>query len=61
MSINLVNRTPVQNENRLEILGHLMWFSNWRQLIEADELRERLIQFGLEVAKRLKPEKQPLI
>jgi hypothetical protein len=61
MSINLENRTAVQNEKYLGILGHLMWSSIWKQLIETDELKERLIQSGLEVAKRLKPEKQPLI
>jgi len=61
MSINLENRTAVLNENHLGILGHLMWFSIWKQLIETDELKERLIQSGLEVAKRLNPRKQPLI
>ncbi|WP_262173167.1 DUF6744 family protein [Saccharococcus sp. Marseille-Q5394] len=48
MSINLENMTAVQNENQEGVLGHLMWFSIGKQLIKTADLKERLIQSGLE-------------
>ena len=50
MSINLENMTAVQNENQEGILGHLMWYSVGKQLIKTDELKNKLIQSGLEEA-----------
>ena len=42
--------TAVQNENQEGILGHLMWYSVGKQLIKTDELKNKLIQSGLEEA-----------
>ena len=50
MSINLENMTAVQNENQEGILGHLMWYSVGKPLIKTDELKNKLIQSGLEEA-----------
>ena len=50
MSVNLENMTAVQNENQEGILGHLMWYSVGKQLIKTDELKNKLIQSGLEEA-----------
>ncbi|MCM3711096.1 DUF6744 family protein [Sporosarcina luteola] len=48
MSINLENMTAVQNENQEGVLGHLAWFSVGKQLIKTADLKERLIQSGME-------------
>jgi len=42
------NMTAVKNIDEKDILGHLMWYSVGKQLIDAKELQDKLIQSGLE-------------
>lgn len=48
MSVNLNDMTAVKDAQNNDILGHLMWFSVGKQLVKSDELRNHLVNSGLD-------------
>lgn len=48
MTLNLDNVAAVQNSNNSELLGHLFWYSIGKQLIKREDLRDLLLDCGID-------------